>query len=62
MTPTQRNRLLAIQARLDQLLAGADHIQAEPLFADMNAMCDDLRETLAAMLAKVESRLEQASE
>ena len=58
MTPAQRNRLLAIQSRLDQLLADADDIQAEPLFADLNAMCDDLRETLAAMLAKVNERLD----
>jgi len=32
------------------------------LFADMNAMCDDLRETLAAMLAKVDALLEGVPE
>jgi hypothetical protein len=58
MTPTQRNRWLAIQSRLDQLLADADDIQAEPVTAEPNAMAEDLREILAAMLARLEERLE----
>ena len=34
------------------MLAAADDIQREPLFADVKARCEDLRETLAAMLCQ----------
>jgi hypothetical protein len=56
--PEFRRRLVAILGRLDQLTAEADAILSEPVFADLGAMAEELRELLNDMRAKVEEKCE----
>jgi len=52
-------RLLYLSAQLDRLLAEADSILAEPVYADIGVLAEELRELVVAMLAKVEEKLEE---
>jgi hypothetical protein len=59
MVPTDyRPALLGILSRLDQLTSEADQILAEPVYADVGIMAEELRELLAEMRAKVEEKLD----
>jgi hypothetical protein len=58
MMPTDyRQALLGILSRLDQLTSEADQILAEPVYADVGMMAEELRELLVDMRAKVEENL-----
>ncbi len=41
-----RPKLLSMSAKLDQLLPVADELLAEPIYADVYAMAEELRETI----------------
>jgi hypothetical protein len=53
-----RPALLGILSRLDQLTSEADQILAEPVYADVGMMAEELRELLVDMRAKVEEKLD----
>ena len=50
-------RLLQLCAQLDRLLAEADGILAEPVYADIGVLAEELRELVVDMQAKVEEKL-----
>ena len=50
MPTDYRPALLGILSRLDQLASEADQILAEPFYADVGAMADELHELLAPRL------------
>jgi|tagenome__1003787_1003787.scaffolds.fasta_scaffold7432881_1 hypothetical protein len=58
MPEDHRPRLLELTALLDQMLAGADNIMEAPVYASINAMAEELRETIVDIQAEVESHLE----
>jgi hypothetical protein len=58
MPSDYRPALLGILSRLDQLTSEADQILAEPVYADVGAMAEELRELLVDMQAKVEEKLD----
>ena len=51
-------KLLQLQAQLDQLLSHADQLASEPLYADLNAMAEQLRELIVDRQARVEEKLD----
>jgi hypothetical protein len=55
-----RDRLPQLSAQLDRLLAEADSILAEPVYADIGRMAEELRELVVDMQAKVEEKLDAA--
>lgn len=58
MPTDYRPALLGILSRLDQLTSEADQILAEPVYADVGMMAEELRELLLDMRAKVEEKLD----
>ena len=54
-----RQALVAISARLDQMLAGADGILAGPGDEELVCSGEDLRDWIVRMQAKVEEKLER---
>ena len=58
MPTDYRPALLGILSRLDQLTSEVDLILAEPVYADVGAMAEELRELLVDMRAKVEEKLD----
>ena len=58
MNTDYRKALLAVLARLDQLSADAEAILAEPGDVENGAMAEELRELVADMRARVESKLD----
>ena len=57
-----RERLLAVLAKLDQMQADAEWIQAEPIYQEVSVMAEDLREDLVEMQSLVAEKLHQLSE
>lgn len=60
--PDHRQSLLAIVSRHDQLSATTELFLAEPSDAEIGALAEELRELIANIQAKVESKLDQAPE
>jgi hypothetical protein len=58
MPADYRPALLGILSRLDQLSSEAEQIVAEPVYADIAVMAEELRELLVDMRAKVEAKLD----
>ena len=58
MPEDHRPLLLQLTSMLDQMLAGADKIIEEPVYASIYAMAEELRETIVDIQAEVESHLE----
>jgi hypothetical protein len=54
-----RPKLLSMSATLDQLLPTADAILDEPIYPDIYAMAEELRELLADMQACVGQHLDE---
>ncbi len=59
MAEDTRPLLLQLSSMLDQMLAGADKIIDEPVYASIYAMAEELRETIVDIQAEVESHLEE---
>ena len=59
MPEDHRPLLLQLSSMLDQMLAGADKIIEEPIYASIYAMAEELRETIVDIQAEVESHLEE---
>ena len=59
MAQDTRPLLLQLSSMLDQMLAGADKIIEEPVYASIYAMAEELRETIVDIQAEVESHLEE---
>ena len=59
MAEDTRPLLLQLSSMLDQMLAGADKIIEEPIYASIYAMAEELRETIVDIQAEVESHLEE---
>ena len=57
---TSRDRLLQLSTELDRLLAEADSILAEPVYADIGTLAEELRELVVDMQAKVDEKLDAA--
>ena len=55
-----RDRLLQLASQLDRLLAEADSVLAEPVYADIGTLAEELRELVVDMQAKVEEKLDEA--
>ena len=60
--PDCRTRLLHLSAQLDRLLAEADSILADPVYADIGTLAEELRELVVDMQAKVDEKLDQVGE
>jgi hypothetical protein len=58
MAIDHRAALLAIIARLDQLQSGAEAILSQPVYADVGARAEELRELIVEMQALVEEKLD----
>jgi hypothetical protein len=54
-----RQAVFAIPARLDQLTADAESIVAQPVYADVGARAEELRELIVEMQALVEENIDQ---
>jgi hypothetical protein len=50
--------LLAIIARLDQLQSGAEAILSQPVYSDVGARAEELRELIVEMQTLVEEKLD----
>jgi hypothetical protein len=61
MTAEQRARMLEILSRLDQYETMANELMAEPVFADVYVLAEELHEMLADMRAEVEQHLDRVS-
>jgi hypothetical protein len=59
MAEDTRPLLLQLSSMLEQMLAGADKIIEEPVYASIYAMAEELRETIVDIQAEVESHLEE---
>jgi hypothetical protein len=59
MAEDTRPLLLQLPSMLNQMLAGADKIIDEPVYASIYAMAEELRETIIDIQAEVESHLEE---
>lgn len=59
MDNEHRQRLLTIHSTLDRLQADAEAILSGPVYADINAMAEELRELIVDMQAKAEEKLDQ---
>lgn len=55
-------RLLQLSAQPYRLLAKADGILAEPVYADTEVLAEKLRELIADIQANMEEKLDEASE
>ena len=57
-----RERLLAILAKLNQMQADADWIQAEPIYQEVSVQAEDLREDLIELQSLISEKLHQLAE
>ena len=57
--PDHCSALLAILARLDQMQSDAEAVLAGPLYADVGARAEELRELIVEMQALVEEKIDQ---
>jgi hypothetical protein len=62
MNPEYREQLLAVLAKLDQLITDADEVLAGPGDADIFARMEDIREQLVETRARVEAKLDRAAD
>jgi hypothetical protein len=58
MSPELRIRLLNILARLDKSQSLADEILSDPVYPDVAALAEELREMLVEMQARVAGHLD----
>ena len=54
-----RHKLLAVLARLDQMIANAEELLADPADTENLAMMNELRELLVDLQARVEAKLDK---
>jgi hypothetical protein len=59
MNPEYREKLLAVLAKLDQLVTDADSVLAGPGDVEIYASMEDIREHLVEMRARVEAKLDR---
>jgi hypothetical protein len=57
--PDHRSALLAISARLDQMQSDAEVVLAGPVYPDVGARAEELRELIVEMQALVEEKLDR---
>lgn len=53
-----RQRLLAVLALLDQMQPCAEEIEREPVYAEIHAQAEELREMIVDLQATVEAKLD----
>ena len=57
-----RSQLQRLSTQLDRLLAEADSILTELVYADIGTLADELRELVVEMQAKVEEKLDETEQ